>query len=507
VRAKRTELTEPTTTQRWALLVTVSAGLLLITLDNTILYTALPTLIDELGASGTQSLWIINAYPVVMAGLLLGSGTLGDRVGHRRMFLIGLMVFAAASLLAAFAPSAAVLIAARALLAAGAATMMPATLALIRVTFRVERERNIAIAVWGSLALVGSALGPIVGGALLEAFWWGSVFLVNVPVAAAAVVATLLIAPPNDPDPGKTWDLLSSVQVMVGLVGAVFAIKELAHRPPSWAVVAVATLASALGFVLFARRQRRLAQPLLDFGIFRNPAFTSGVLAAALAMFAVGGLQLITTQRFQLVAGFTPLQAGLLVAAVALGSLPTALLGGAFLHRTGLLPLIGGGLALAVAGVALVIIALPSSFTVLVTGMVVTGAGLGAAMSVASTAIIGNAPARRAGMASAVEEVSYEFGSLTAVALLGSLITFVYATVVHLPAGAPPIAGHSLPDALAAAGNDPALIDAARAAYDTGYLVTAAVVAVILAAGAAVTARLLRHHGPGTASQAYASDH
>ncbi|WP_232550280.1 MFS transporter [Propioniciclava soli] len=494
--------------QRWGLLVTVAAGLLLITLDNSILYTALPTLTEELGASGSQSLWIINAYPVVMAGLLLGSGTLGDRIGHRRMFLIGLVVFGVASLGAAFAPSAGLLIAARAVLAVGAAAMMPATLALIRVSFEVERERNFAIAVWGSLAVVGAALGPIVGGVLLEHFWWGSVFLINVPVVIAALIAAVLIAPPNDPDPSKRWDLVSSLQAMVALVGAVFFIKELAHSPQNWVIVGAGLVAAVVGSVLFVRRQRGLEQPLLEFSIFRNPAFSAGVLAAAFSMFAIGGSQLVTTQRYQLVEGFTPLEAGLLVAAVAIGSLPTALLGGAFLHRIGLLPLIAGGLAVASLGVVVVLIGVQADvFGVLVAGLLVTGAGLGGAMSVASTAIVGNVPARRAGMASSVEEVSYEFGSLTAVALLGSLLTFVYTTTVRLPAGAPEGAHESLSDALATAGGDRAIIEAASSAFDTGFLVTMIILAVVLAVGAAVTGRLLRHHGPGTQSQAFSGNH
>ncbi|WP_254077143.1 MFS transporter [Pseudomonas aeruginosa] len=158
---------------RWVLLVTVAAGLLLIVLDNSVLYTALPTLTRELGATATQGLWIINAYPLVMAGLLLGTGTLGDRIGHRRMFLIGLVLFGVASIVAAYSPTAEILIGARAFLAVGAAAMMPATLALIRVTFEDDRERNIAIAIWGSLSVVGAALGPIIGGFLLGHFWWG----------------------------------------------------------------------------------------------------------------------------------------------------------------------------------------------------------------------------------------------------------------------------------------------------------------------------------------------
>jgi len=502
-----TTVKETTPAQRWGLLVTVSAGLLMIVLDNSILYTALPRLTTDLGATGSQSLWIINAYPVVMAGLLLGSGTLGDRVGHRRMFVIGLVVFAVASLAAAFAPGAWPLVAARAGLAVGAAIMMPATLALIAVTFHDERERNIAIGVWGSLSTVGMALGPIVGGALLEAFWWGSVFLINVPIAVAALAATLLLAPPNDPNPDKRWDLRSSVWALVGLVGAVITIKELAHTPQNWTVVTGAALASAFGFTAFTRRQRRLPEPLLDFAIFRNNAFSAGVLAAAFAMFAIGGIQLVTTQRYQLLEGYTPLQAGLLVAAIALGVVPAALLGGAYLHRIGLLTLIAGGLCLATVGTILIVLGAGSNLALLITGLIVTGIGVGAAMSVASTAIVGNVAPHRAGMASSVEEVSYEFGSLTAVALLGSLAVFVYSFTVTLPDGAPARAGESLADAVTVAGQHPGVFDAAHTAYNQAYLVTMIVVTVVLGLGAALTGWLLRRHSPGTAAAAYTGGH
>ncbi|WP_066907338.1 MFS transporter [Millisia brevis] len=491
---------------RWALLITVGAGLLLITLDNSILYTALPTLTRELGASGSEGLWIINAYPLVMAGLLLGSGTLGDRIGHARMFVAGLLIFGAASVLAAFAPNPEVLIGARAVLAVGAAAMMPATLALIRTHFTVERERNIAIAVWGSLSVVGAALGPIVGGTLLQFFWWGSVFLINVPVVLLALLATALIRPANDPDPTKSWDLISSLQVMVGLVATVIAIKQFGHLPPSPAILGTAIVVAAIGFALFVRRQRRLADPLLDFAIFRNNAFTAGVLAAAFAMFAIGGIQLVTTQRFQLVGGFTPIEAGVLVATIALGSLPTALLGGAFLHRVGLWILIAGGLGLSVVGVVVTIVGFGADFRLLVTGLLVTGAGLGAAMSVASSAIVGNAPVRRAGMASSVEEVSYEFGSLTAVAILGSMLSLIYSATVALPSGAPDEARESISAALELAAGDQGIVEAASQAFDGAYLAVMAVVAGVLAVGTAATGVLLRRYGPGTRSQVH-SEH
>lgn len=340
------------------------------------------------------------------------------------------------------------------------------------------------------------ALGPILGGALLEAFWWGSVFLVNVPVALAAILATLLLAPPNDPNPAKAWDLPSSLFALLALVGAVLAVKELAHIPQNLPLIAAAMLVSVLGGWAFQRRQRRLAEPLLVLSIFRNRPFTAGVLAAAFAMFAIGGIQLVTTQRYQLVEGLSPLEAGLLVAAAAAGALPASILGGAVLHRTGFRPLIAGGLAVVVAGTVIAVVGAHQAPWLLLVGMVVVGIGTGAATSVASTAIISSAPADRAGMASSVEEVSYELGSLTAVAVLGSLITAVYSLTVSLPAGAPASARESLPEALAAADAVEGLAAAARSAYDTGYTVTMIAIAVITAAGAAITGWLLHRPAP-----------
>lgn len=493
--------------RRWALLAVVGIGLLMVALDVTILYTALPSLARELHATSAQGLWIINAYPLVTAGLLLGAGTLGDRIGHRSMYLAGLVIFGVASFMAALSPTADVLIAARVFQAIGAAAMMPATLALIRIAFENERERNLAISVWASLSLVGAVLGPLLGGVLLQHYWWGAIFLINLPIVVLAIAGTWLVAPRHNrlhDGVARPWDGVSSLQVLVVLSALVAAIKECAAPQPSWPLALALLVMSAGAAALFIRRQSRLAYPLLDFSLFRNPAFTAGVLAAAFVTFATGGLLLSIAQRFQWVAGFTPLQAGLLVSAIFLGTLPSGLLGGAFLHRVGLRWLLSGGLAVGGLGVLLAVFGQPFGLVWLVTGLVVAGSGLGATISVASTAIVGNAPAHRAGMAASVEEVAYEFGSLFAVAVLGSLLAGLYSATVQLPPDAPEAARQGMAEALeiakgaGAAGG--ALFEAAAQAFEHAYQWVMVVAAALLFIGALVTARLLRCYGPGTAS-------
>ena len=531
----------PKSPHRWLLLMMVGLGLLLVTVDITILLTALPVLTHELHASAAEGLWIVNAYPLFSTGLLLGAGTLGDRIGHRRMYLVGLVIFGLASLMAAYAGSVAVLVLARVLQAVGASAMLPATLALIRVGFADERERALAISVWACLSLVGAILGPLLGGWLLGHFHWGALFLVNVPIIAVAWLGTWFVAPEQRNPNADPWDLPSSVLALLALSSLVLAIKTATHPPIDLGVLGAALAAGLVAGLAFVRRQRQLTHPLLDFSLFRNPAFAAGVLGAVSVTFTTGGVLLGVSQRFQWVAGYTPLQSGLLASVLFIGTLPSSILGGLWLHHIGLRRLIAGGLAVGALGMLVAAQALPwhpsglpaahEGLGWLVTGLLLAGLGLGATISVASTAIVESAPPHRAGMASSVEEVAYEFGALLSIALLGSLLTGLYTVFVQLPPGVDAAAarsisaaldivaasGGALPDHLAhlgqhlsptlaepgLAGSLPAedaaarqeaasLLVAAQTAFDRSYTVVMHLGAVILTSGAWVTNRLLR---------------
>ena len=531
----------PKSPHRWLLLMMVGLGLLLVTVDITILLTALPVLTHELHASAAEGLWIVNAYPLFSTGLLLGAGTLGDRIGHRRMYLVGLVIFGLASLMAAYAGSVAVLVLARVLQAMGASAILPATLALIRVGFSDERERALAISVWACLSLVGAILGPLLGGWLLGHFHWGALFLVNVPIIAVAWLGTWFVAPEQRNPNADPWDLPSSVQALLALSSLVLTIKTATHPPIDLGLLGTALATGLVAGLAFVRRQRRLTHPLLDFSLFRNPAFAAGVLGAVSVTFTTGGVLLGVSQRFQWVAGYTPLQSGLLASVLFIGTLPSSILGGLWLHRIGLRRLIAGGLAVGALGMLVAAQALPwhpsglpaadKGLGWLVTGLLLAGLGLGATISVASTAIVESAPPHRAGMASSVEEVAYEFGALLSIALLGSLLTGLYTVFVQLPPGVDAAAarsisaaldivaasGGALPDHLAHLGqhlspslSEPgltgslpaadassrqqaaSLLVAAQTAFDRSYTVVMHLGAVILTGGAWITSRLLR---------------
>ncbi|HWD13558.1 MFS transporter [Pseudochrobactrum sp. sp1633] len=420
---------------RWLVLAIVSSALFLIVIDMTVLYTALPRLTHDLAASASEKLWIINAYPLVVAGLLPGVGSLGDRLGHKRMFTAGLVVFGIASLAAAYAPSAEMLIAARVLLAVGAAMMMPATLSIIRLTFEDEHERSFAIGIWAAVASGGAAFGPVVGGVLLEYFWWGSVFLINVPVVLIALVLALTVLENRPGNKNRQWDLVGSVQVMIGLVGVTFALKELAKRDSSMLLFAVSMIVGLIALVVFYHRQKANNGMLIDFSLFRNRKFSSGVLAASVSSAALIGVELVFSQRLQLVSGYSPLQAGLLILPIPLAAFVAGPLVGLYLPRIGAARVLWGGMLLTGIGTTLYLLSFKMEPHIWLIGLMIMGFGVGAAMTAASTSIMGNAPEEKAGMAASIEEVSYELGGATGVTIFGSLMTAIYTAFMIVPEG------------------------------------------------------------------------
>jgi DHA2 family multidrug resistance protein-like MFS transporter len=483
-------------TNRWLVLVVVSSALFLIVIDMSVLHTALPTLTRELGASASEKLWIMNAYALVVAGLLPGCGTLGDRVGHKRMFVAGLAVFGMASLVAAYSPSPLLLIGGRGLLAVGAAMMMPATLSIIRLTFSDEKERAMAIGLWGAVASAGSAAGPLVGGVLLEYFWWGSVFLVNVPVVVGALLAALVLIPESEGRSGVGWDLPGSLLILIGLVGLAFAIKEVAMQPPSFPAAATAAAIGALALVWFARRQRRSAAPLIDFSLFNNRAFRVAVVVALVAAFSVIGLSLVWSQRLQLVLGYSPLHAALFLLPSSLLAFIGGPLAGWLTPRYGANRVMAEALVLGGLGEAGLFMAAHAGLVPQLLCLAVFGLGVGASLAAASDAIMSHAPAERAGMAASIEEVSIELGGAMGITLLGSILAGVYSAVLVLPSGAafPPAVRDGIDQALAVAATLPAdlarlLTQSAHQAFDGAYLAALAINAALLAAVAVMAWR------------------
>lgn len=472
---------------RWLVLGILSSALLLIVIDMTVIYLALPSLTYELRASATEKLWIVNAYALTVAGLLPGMGALGDRFGHKRMFISGLVVFGWASLGAAFSPTPEILIAARIALAVGAAMMMPATLAIIRHVFEDTRERALAFGIWAAIASGGAAFGPVVGGVLLEHFWWGSVFIINVPIVLLALVLAVIWVPSRPGNPQRPFDLLASLWVMGALVGLALAIKEAGKADPSLLQASVAACTAVICALTFLRRQRQTTVPMIDFTLFRDRSFLAGVITATVASAALMGMELVVSQRLQLVVGLSPLQAGLTILPIPLGAFIAGPLAGLALPRIGAERILSTSLALSAAGALLYLLGYAGEQWLQILSFSLLGFGVGAAMTAASSAMLLHAPADRAGMAASIEEVSYELGGALGIASLGSLMSAVYAAAIVTPgAMALPdlaldsldgalIAAEALPEAIAAP-----LISLAQGAFDNAFAaVMIAVVALL----------------------------
>lgn len=418
----------------WLVLLVASIALFLIVVDMTVLNVALPIIAHELNITNEQKLWIVNSYSLILGGLLLGFGTLSDRVGHRKLFARGLVIFACASIIAAFASSALWLIFARGVLAVGAAMMLPAAISIVRLTFHGNKERAIAIGIWGGVASSAAALGPLLGGILLTHFWWGSVFLINVPIVILMLLCVFIIIPNFPENADRYWDLLTTVLLAVSLILFMYVIKSVIKSSISWKDVILAMIGGGFFFRWFFKRQTRLQCPLIDFTLFLNVRFSIGIISTFGASFVVVGLQFVLSQELQLVRSLSPLQTGLFVMPVALGSFVAGPLMGAVFFRFGVERMLAFVLGIASIGIVLYVIAWMQSLQLWqMIALGLTGFGFGGVMSLGSTLMMINVPDDKAGMAGALEGISYELGGTFGVALMGSLIAVIYTDSFNPP--------------------------------------------------------------------------
>jgi DHA2 family multidrug resistance protein-like MFS transporter len=499
--------------RQWIGLAVIALPCMLYSMDLTVLHLAVPALSRDLAPSAAQLLWIIDIYGFLVAGSLITMGTLGDRIGRRRLLLIGATTFGIASVLAAFSTSAEMLILTRALLGLAGATLAPSTLSLIRNMFRDPKQFTTAIGVWISSYSVGAAIGPLFGGLLLEYFWWGSVFLIAVPVMGLILVLGPLLLPEyRDPEAGGL-DLFSAALSLTAVLAVIYGLKQVAQDGLTWLPVLSIVAGLAVG-VVFVRRQRRLAHPLIDLRLFADRSFSASLAAYTLAIVVAFGGFLFVPQYLQLVLGLSPLQAGLWTLpwslAFVVGSMVTPVI--ARRVRPAFLMAAGLGLA-AIGNVVLARVDGAFGLGALAIGTFVIGLGLAPTFTLATDLIVGTAPAERAGAASALSETGAELGGALGIAILGSIGTAVYRgrLAEAVPAGVPPEAAQTARDtlggALAVAGQIPgpvgeALMALARQAFAQGFQVTVMIAALLSLGLAIAVSVLLRHVGShSTASE------
>ncbi|MFI6595709.1 MFS transporter [Nonomuraea sp. NPDC050536] len=418
--------------RRWAALAVLSASLLLVVIDITLLNVALPAISEDLRPGAVQLLWMVDVYALVVAGLLVTVSALGDRWGRKRMLITGFAVFGAASTAILWAHSPGAVIAVRALLGVGGAMIMPSTLSLIRTLFTDARERATALGVWAAMAAVGSALGPIVGGLLLERFSWQAAFLVNVPVMVVAIVAGVFLLPESrNPRPGR-WDALGTVLSIAGMVALVYAIKRISEYGLADAASLVSLAVAVAGLGWFVARCLRRPDPLLEIRLLRRPSFSAGTITALTTEIAMAGMMLLLAQWMQLVQGYTPLETGVRLLPAALAALVVSPLAPSIATRVGARPVLAGGLVIVGLGLAVVAVN-PTGYLPMAISLVLIGLGMGS-LAIASAVIMAGAPPEKAGSAAAIEETSYEVGGALGVAVLGSIAAAVYRSGLPLDA-------------------------------------------------------------------------
>jgi len=489
--------------RHWAALAVLMLPVLLVSVDNTVLAFALPEISAALQPTATQQLWIVDIYPLVLAGLLVPMGSLGDRIGRRRLLLVGATGFAAISAAAACAPSAEWLVAARGALGIFGAMLMPSTMSLLRNIFLDAGQRRLAIAIWASCFAAGAALGPVVGGFLLEHAWWGAAFLLAVPVLIPLLVLAPIFVPESkDPSPGRI-DVVSIALSMLAMAPIVFAVKEFAHDGFG-PVVAVAAAVGVAASVTFVRRQLGRPDPMLDVRLFTVPTFSGAVAVNLLSVMSLVGFLFFVSQHLQLVIGQSPMQAGLSLVPGLAVMVVAGMSVVAVVRWVQPSAVVVAGLLASASGYALVFLfASPTAVTPIIVAFAVLGAGIGAAETLSNDLIVSSVPATKAGAASAVSETAYEIGAVLGTAVLGSILTASYRTHLELPAGLDAgrteAARQTLGGAHAVAetlptGSADALLAAAGEAFDSGVTITSLVGVVLMVVSAVVAWRTLSEH-------------
>lgn len=490
--------------QRWSALAVLMLPVLLVSIDNTVLSFAIPKIAQALEPTGLQQLWIIDAYSLVLAGLLVPMGSIGDRIGRKKLLIIGSTGFASVSALAAFAPSAEWLIAARAGLGFFGAMLMPSTLSLIRNIFLNPNERRTALAIWASGFGSGAALGPVVGGFILEHFSWGAVFMMAVPVLIPfLLLAPLLIPESKDPSPGPV-DPVSIGLVMVAMTSLTFAIKHVAKEGLDVAFFISALLGLVLGY-FFVRRQLGREIPMLDVRLFTNKVFTGAISANLLAMMSMVGFIYFVSQHLQLVSSMSAMEAGLFLVPGTLVTMVAGLLVVSLVPKIHPAYLVASGMLLNALAYGLVVVLGGESNAVLMVAFLILGLGVGMSETLSNDLMLSSVKPEKAGAASAISETSYETGAVMGTAVLGGILTAAYSASIALPAGLSEAQAYSASETLGGAARvaeevggslGASLLDAAAHAFDSGVVMTAAISAVLMLATAGMAFLMLRGADP-----------
>jgi MFS transporter, DHA2 family, multidrug resistance protein len=473
--------------REWTALAVLALPLLLVSMDVSILYFAVPEIARDLHATSTQQLWIFDVYGFVLAGLLVTMGALADRIGARRLLLIGAVAFSATSLLAAYAQSAGELIAARALLGIGGATLMPSTMSMIRTLFHDEKQRGQAIGIWTGVMTAGVGLGPVLSGILLAHFWWGSVFLVNLPAMAVLLAVGPALLPKGEVRRGTPFDVLSSVLSLAAVLPTIYGIKEWAAHGTEWQWVVCIVVGLSLGAV-FLRRQLRHPHAMIDADLLRNRVFSLAVGTNAISTFALVGNAVFMTAYLQLVLDYSPLRSALWSLVPTLGVGLSAPFASGLAAKVGPSRVAAGGLLVAAAGFGLLTQAGTDSLVLVLVGAGVLACGLVGAMTVGSELVLAAVKPDQAASGAAVSEAGTELGGALGIALLGSIGTAAYRAFAgdHLPTeAAHTAAAGSLPGALTTAAGMPdglaqQVLSVSREAYVHGLHVAAVAGAAVL---------------------------